>query len=29
MISPDEFIPLAEHTGLITLLTTFVLDTAL
>ena len=29
MIPPDEFIPLAEHTGLITPLTTFVLDTAL
>ncbi|NMO50120.1 EAL domain-containing protein [Actinoplanes sp. TBRC 11911] len=29
MIRPDEFIPLAEHTGLITPLTTFVLDTAL
>ncbi|GIE99458.1 hypothetical protein Ari01nite_69230 [Paractinoplanes rishiriensis] len=29
LIPPDEFIPLAEHTGLITPLTTFVLDTAL
>jgi diguanylate cyclase (GGDEF)-like protein len=29
LIPPDEFIPLAEHTGLITALTTFVLDTAL
>jgi diguanylate cyclase (GGDEF)-like protein/PAS domain S-box-containing protein len=29
LISPDEFIPLAEHTGLITPLTTFVLGAAL
>jgi diguanylate cyclase (GGDEF)-like protein/PAS domain S-box-containing protein len=29
LISPDEFIPLAEHTGLITPLTTFVLNAAL
>jgi len=29
LIYPDEFIPLAEHTGLITALTTVVLDTAL
>ena len=29
MIPPDEFIPLAEHTGLITPLTTFVLGAAL
>jgi diguanylate cyclase (GGDEF)-like protein/PAS domain S-box-containing protein len=29
LISPDEFIPLAEHTGLITPLTTFVLDSGL
>ena len=29
LIPPDEFIPLAEHTGLISPLTTFVLDTAL
>jgi diguanylate cyclase (GGDEF)-like protein/PAS domain S-box-containing protein len=29
LISPDEFIPLAEHTGLINPLTTFVLGTAL
>jgi diguanylate cyclase (GGDEF)-like protein len=29
LIPPDEFIPLAEHTGLINPLTTFVLDTAL
>ncbi len=29
LIPPDEFIPLAEHTGLITPLTRFVLDTAL
>ncbi|NMO53716.1 EAL domain-containing protein [Actinoplanes sp. TBRC 11911] len=28
MVPPDEFIPLAEHTGLITPLTRFVLDTA-
>jgi diguanylate cyclase len=29
MIPPDEFIPLAEHTGLITPLTRFVIDAAL
>ncbi|KUL41651.1 putative bifunctional diguanylate cyclase/phosphodiesterase [Actinoplanes awajinensis] len=29
LIAPDEFIPLAEHTGLINPLTRFVLDTAL
>ncbi|NMO52348.1 EAL domain-containing protein [Actinoplanes sp. TBRC 11911] len=29
MIPPDEFIPLAEHTGLITPLTRFVLDAAI